>query len=741
MLKPLPYTAPDRLVQIWSLDQDGHRNKDLLSSEDLDRLQTASQSFQDIGYYRPWMTNLSAPGPAERISTALVSPGFLTALRVAPAMGRPFNAGDMTPGKNRVVIVSGAFWHRRLHTDPAIIGKTVTVDGFPCTVVGVLPSTTRLIAPSIDVQPDLIQPISVIMGIHLRPESAFAFGRLRPGIWLESARAEMETLARQLPGKLGTRRIHLVPMAEEIASEIRPALLILFAAAVCVLLIACGNIASLILAATSAREAELALRTALGATRGRLARQLLTESIALSVLGTALGLLLSLWAVRTIVHLYPERIPRLESLRPEPAVFAFAALLALLTALLFGGWPAWRYSRADLHQVLKARSRSRDLLLAVQIAAALILLTGAGLLLRSFLLMRAIDPGYQRHNLLVAHLMLDDKTYAEPARQAAFVERLLQRMDTLPGVEAAGATNSLPLDFNFLMSVTVGIEGHPELSDRTEVDCRSVTPHFLETMGIGLATGRYLQPADSAVSGGVMVNQAFAKRYFDKANPLGRHLYLGKEPRAIVGVVADIRDLQLSRKAQATIYVPFDRQPTPFVDLALRTTAEPRFLLNAVRAELRAIDPNQPLGKVSTMEDVLSDAVAKPRWYAILIGCFASLALLLAAVGIYGVVAYAVSRRTHEIGIRMAIGAQTRDVLRMVLLRAMAPPLVGVAIGLPLAAAVCKVLASFLYEVKPLDVGTYCVVALLVPVVSLMAAYLPARRATEIDPIAALRRQ
>jgi len=758
MLKPLPYPDPERLVQIWSVDLDPrsepgamlHRDKQLLSVEEIGRLRATSHVLQDIGYYGPWMSNVSAPGEAERIYAAHVSPGLFPALRMAPAMGRAFAAADLAPGREHIAILSDAFWRRRFHGDPAILGQTVTVDGYPCTVVGVMSPGFRLIAPTINEQPDLMQPFPAANDAF-GPEPAWTIARLRAGVPLANARAELKVLARQVfrhePHQPWPRGFNLVPLDEEVASGIRPALLILFAAAGCVLLIACGNIASLVLAAASAREGELAVRTALGAPRSRLARQLLTESMALSAAGAAAGLLLSFWVVGIVAQLYPDRIPRLESLRPEPAVFAFTALLALATALLFGGLPAWRYSRTDLQQILRGsaaggRRRSagfRDLLMTAQIAAALVLLIGGGLLLRSFLLIRAIDPGYQRHNLLVAHLMLDDKTYSGPGQQAAFVQRLVERMNLLPGVEAAGATNSLPLEFNFLWSVTVGIEGHPELGDQTEIDCRAVTPHFLETMGIGLVAGRFLEPADNAVAGGVIVNQSFARRYFGAANPVGRRLYFGKEARAIVGVITDIKDLGLARKTLPAMYLPFDRQPTQFVDLAIRTRNDPRFLVRTVRRELRAIDPNQPLGKVTTMEDVLHNAVAKPRWYAILIGSFAGLAWLLASVGIYGAVAHAVSRRTHEIGIRMAIGARPADVLRMVLWRGMWPPVAGVVVGLPVAAAASKVLASVLYGVAPLDLRTYGAAAALVPVISLVAAYVPARRATQVDPIAALR--
>ena len=757
MLKPLPYPEPGRLAQIWVVDPDSQRNHETLSSKELDCLRKLARTFQDIGYYRPWMSNLSGEGEANRIHTVLVSPGFLTALGAAPALGRAFTAADMAAGNDRIVILSDGFWRRRFGADPAILGRTVTVDGFPCKVVGVLGPASRLIAHDLSVQPDLVQPISVITDIHRHPESAFAFGRLRGGDTLAAARAELNALVRQLrpeddprpPGKHGLRSIELVSMTEDVASSIRPALLILFAAAGCVLLLACCNIASLLVGSVSAREGELALRTALGARRGRLACQLLTETTALTVAGTALGMPLSFWAVLAIVHLYPERIPRIESLRPEPAVFAFAALLAVVTAILCGGLPAWRYSRADVQPTIQRSlagvqsggGRLRDVLTTVQIGVALVLLVGAGLLMRSFALLRAVDPGYRRNHLLLAHMMLDDKDYREPQSQAAFVQRLIACMQTVPGVEAVAATDSLPLDFNFLMQIGVGMEGHPELADHAIVDSRSVTAGYIQTMGIPLLAGRYLTPADEVVGGGMIVNQSFARRYFGTGTPIGRHIYTGKEARPIVGVVADIRDLHLDREAKPTIYSPFNRLPTPFVDLVLRTTSEPKLLVKSVRAQLRAIDPNQPLGQVTTMEDVLESAVAKPRWYALLTGSFAGLALLLAAVGTYGVVASAVSQRTHEIGIRMAVGAQPRQVLHAVVRRAMIAPLAGVLIGLLSASAASRVLSSFLYGVTALDSGTYVAVALLVLVVSLMAAYVPARRAAVVDPIAALRRE
>jgi putative ABC transport system permease protein len=759
MLKPLPYPEPERLVQIWSVDLDPHsdlgamatRDKQLASARELDRWRELSASFRDIAYYRPWLTNFTSPGEPERVPTALISASFFATLGVTPVRGRAFTPADLVPGKDRVVILSDALWRRRFGGNPAALGQSAIIDGYRNTIVGVLPPDFRLIAPAINDQPEVFQPISILMGEPLRPESAFAFGRLKAGVSLAAARGEISALVRRLPQEeihgRGKRGVNLVRLDEEVASGLRPALLILFSAAGCVLLIACGNIANLILALTAARQRELAMRTALGAGWRRLAWQLLTESTVLCGAGAALGLPLAWWALRAMVHLYPGRIPRLESLKPEPAVFAFAACLALISAVLSGAMPAWRYSRPDLQQVLKGSlgpggrrgGHFRGLLTGGQIAASLVLLIGAGLLLRSFLLLRAVDPGFGRHNLLTAHLMLDDKTYASSDKQSAFVTRLMERLDALPAVEMTGATNSLPLSFNFLMSVTLSIEGHPELGDNVYVDCRSVTPYFLQTMGIGLSAGRYLQPADSAPSGGVLVNRAFARQYFGDANPVGRHLRFGPEARPIVGVVSDIKELSLDKKPIAAIYLPFDRRPGPFVDLAVRTAADPKLLVNAVRAAVRGVDTNQPLGNVATMTDVLQEAVAKPRWYALLVGSFAGLALLLAAVGIYGAVAYAVGQRTNEIGIRMALGAERADILRMVLLAGLVAPVCGIAVGLSAGAVASKVLASFLYGINPLDLGTYGAAAALVLAVAAAAAYFPARRAMAVDPMAALR--
>jgi putative ABC transport system permease protein len=549
----------------------------------------------------------------------------------------------------------------------------------------------------------------------------------------------------------GSHGVRLAPLREEIAGDLRPALLILLAAAAAVLLIACGNLANLMLANVSARQREIGLRTALGASRPRLIAQLMTESLALSLVSSVCGLLLSLWGVRAIVQLYPGSIPRMNAFGVEPAVFPFAVGLAGLTALLFGALPAFRYSRPDIQQVLKdsgqaaggRRSWTGGLLVAGQVAMALVLLIGAGLLLRSFLMMRAISPGFDRQHLLIAHMMLDDKnTYRTPEQQAGFVRKLMDGVHSIPGVESAAVTNSLPLDFNLLLGTRFKIEGRPELGP-VDGDTRAITPEYFHTMGIALLQGRYLEAADAARDDSVVVNHTFARQYFGDTNPIGRHLAFTGDgpdhPRTIAGVVADVRNYKLERDTVAELYMPFDNLPAPFLDIAIRASGDPLTLTAGVREELRKVDPNQPLGSVATMEAVLEKSVAKPRWYATLVGSFAALALFLAGMGIYGVVAYSVSRRTKEIGIRMAIGAERADVMRMVIRESMIPALCGVVAGVPLAILASHVLTTFLYGVELLDARTYVSVALLVPAIALAAAWFPARRAMSVDPMVALR--
>jgi putative ABC transport system permease protein len=524
-------------------------------------------------------------------------------------------------------------------------------------------------------------------------------------------------------------------------------LLILFAATGCVLLIAVANLANLTLAHIAARQKELAVRSALGASRGRIVRQVLGESVALAAAGGALGLPLSGWLVRALVGLYPGTLPRLESLRPSPVVFLFSLGLALLTGLAAGIFPAWQFSRADFSESLKGagalshRSRRgsafRGALVGAQVAATFVLLIATGLLLRSFLLLRAVDPGYRPQQLLTAQIVLPEKTYGKKELQTAFVDRFLERVGALPGVESAAITNSLPLDYNILLSVQFA--SGPSSSDQRAY-CRSITPDYFRAMSIAIAAGRPFEPADSARGGAAIVNQAFVRKYFPNQDPVGRTLRFGPvKSAAIVGVAADVKNRALDAKADEEIYLPFAQMPGIFLNVAVRARTEPAPLIARVRAELRAIDPQQPLSRVLTMEQILDSQVAPRRFQTTLLGALAAIALLLAMVGIYGVVAYSVSLRTREIGIRMALGARPNIVLKLVLAGGMWPVAVGICAGVPAALAATRALESWLYGVRGTDPATYAGVAALMLAVPLAASYFPGRRAAAIDPLAALR--
>jgi putative ABC transport system permease protein len=755
VLRPLPYPRPDRLVQIWSAGVDARGRLDpagrgLTWNTTADRWRQAHTAFEHIACYRAWNFSIAAPtGEPERLYAAAVSAEFFATLGVAPAMGRAFSAEEVTPGRDNVVVLSDALWRRLFRASPSALGAAVVVDGVPRTVIGVMPPGVRILAASMREDPDLYAPISTIYRGVLRGGGADVIGRIKPGIPLGAAQAELDSLARKLPveGRRPVQGVRLVPLREEVASKVRPMLLILFAATFCVLLIAAANLANLTLAHISGRRKELVVRAALGASRARIVRQVLTESVALAVIGGAAGLLLSGWLVRALVGLYPGTLPRMDSLRPSPVVFPFSLALALLAGLLAGIFPAWQFSRANFQDGLKDggalshRSRRgtafRGALVGAQVAATFVLLISTGLLLRSFLLLRAVDPGYRPQQLLTAQIVLPEKNYGTKALQAAFVDRFLQRLDALPEVESAAITNSLPLAYNFLLSVqfTTG----PSSDDR-RVFCRSITPAYFRTMGIAMPAGRAFEPADSARGDVTIVNQAFARKYFPNQDAVGRTLRFGPAKSAtIVGVAADVKNQALDAQADEEIYLPFAQAPGIFLDVAVRARAEPAALVSRVRAELRAIDPQQPLSRVLTMEKILDGQVAPRRFQATLLGALASIALLLAMVGIYGVVAYSVSLRTREIGIRMALGAERAAVLKLVLAGGMWPVVLGICAGIPAALASTRALESWLYGVRAADAATYAAVAALVLAVPLVASYVPARRAATIDPLAALR--
>ncbi len=754
ILRPLPYAHADRLYQVWSAKLDARGQADPAGREGTDATiiegwRRSQTLFEQIAAYRGWNVSVTVSGQPLRLYAAAVSANFLSTLGAAPAQGRDFAAGEDTPGHDDVILLSDSLRRRLFSSDSNAIGNTVRVDGAERTVIGVMPDGFRCYAGSLSEQPDLYVPVSTVV-----PKvSSYVIGRLAPGASAAAARGLLDAISRKL-GPEDPRHDHLMairmtPLQQEIGSRVRPMLLVLFGATGCVLLIACANLANLTLAHIAGRQKELLVRAALGATRARIIRQVLTESVTLSIAGCALGLALSGWLVKVLIHLYPGKLPRVEALGAgalagSPVVLLFSVILTAATGILAGLLPAWRFSRADLQEGLKDgalshRSRRgsmvRASLIAAQVAAAFVLLIGAGLLLRSFLLLRAVDPGYRAARLLTAQIVLPEKLYPKRQQRIAFVDRFLERVRAIPGVESAAVTNSLPLAYNFLLSVEFTTDGGV---DRL-VGCRAISPAYFHTMGIPVLAGRAFETADSAAGGVTIVNQEFARKYFNGANPVGRSLRFGDLRRTIVGVVADVKNRNLDGRTEEEIYLPYAQMSNLFMDVAVRTASDPASLVGAVRNQLHSIDPDQPLSRVQTMEQVLDDGVAPRRFEATLLGTLASLALLLALVGIYGVISYSVSLATREIGIRMALGAQRTEVLRWMLRRGILPVLIGVAVGIPASLAAARALESWLYGIRAVDSLTYIAAAAVMLLVSVLAAYVPARRATAIDPLLALR--
>jgi putative ABC transport system permease protein len=764
MLRPLPYPDPQRLVAMWGTDRrlvSSHlqpvakqlpRDKRLLISWAPERWRALSQSFEHIGWYRGWMFNLTGAGEPERVESGLVSADFFATLGVQPALGRGFLPSEMTPGDDHVVLLGAGLWRRRFAADPHIAGKTVTIDGVTHTVIGVLPGKFQAMVPYIAPDVDIWAPISREYQAGRRWSIVCAVGRLKPGVSIPQAQSEMDAIAKRLESEHRVFQgcgVNLVRLDGEMISQVRQALLILLGAVTCVLLIACANLAGLMLARTAARQREIGIRTVLGAGRGRVVRQLLTESVLLAAIGGALGLLLSTWIARTIVLLHPGGIPRLDQVHPDATVFLFGLTISAAAGILFGLLPAFQFSRADVNEVLKSSGTHgapgnrllspRSLLVTGEIGIALVLLIGAGLLLRSFALLKAVDPGFNTESLLTMTVPLPQAVYRAPAQQRAFAEQLLERVRTIPSVQVAAVSNTLPMASNFSMSMQIEIEGRQLPESDSSVSVRAVSLDYFRTMGIALMKGRDFTAADQGKSDVLIVNQAMARHYWPGADPVGRQIRLEGKAHTIAGMVANVKNFGLQAETGIEVYVPFADAPTTYVGLAVRTLGDPGAVAGAVRAVVHGVDRNLTVDRVASMREILNRLVAGPRFDLALLGSFAALALVLAVVGIYGVVSYSVAQRTREIGVRMALGAERPAVLRMVMAQGAMLACAGIALGLAGSFAATRVLQSFLFGIPPRDGVTFAAVSLLLLAICLLASYIPARRAAKVDPMVALR--
>ena len=760
LLRPLPYEEPDRLVHVHSVSEHGPAT---VSPPDFVDFREQSRSFEALAAFHRRSFTISGDAPAERVAGARVSADFFRVLGVQPERGRWLAPDDEVLDRHRVVVVSQAFWQRRLGGDPAVLGRDLRVDGEPYMIVGVAPG-------GFDYEPEAqlwvplaftTEDLTTQRGAHYLQ----VIGRLRPGATVERAKVEMEgiaaRLADQYPDTNTGYGAGVVPLRGFLVGDVRPALLALLGAVGFLLLIACVNVANLLLARGVSRDQELAVRTALGAGRGRLVRGLVTESVALGLLGGGAGLLVGIWGVSLVRTLRSAEIPRVEHVTVDGSVLAFTFGIALATGLLFGILPALQAtSRIDVTEKLKtagrgvpgdaAGRRTRNSLVVAEIALALVLVAGAGLLLKSFVRLARVDPGFDPENVVTFNLVLPEARYAEADDAEAFFATLLEEIETLPGVEAAGAVFGLPLtDFYYGISVN-SVDGVRPASPEEEkvVQVRVVTPNYFQAMRIPLLRGRPPEERDRHGATSVaVVNESAARLLWPGQDPLGHEVLLGtgfgldrgRAGGTVIGVVRDVKHFGLGRESAAEVYLVHRQFPVDFMNVVVRSSSDPRALLGAIQRRLAALDPEVPMSRVRTMEEWVARSVAEPRLYTLLLGVFAAIAIALAAVGIYGVMAYAVAQRTREIGIRMALGARRDDVLRRVVGQGLTLALTGTAIGLAGAWGATRAIAGLLYGVRPTDAATLGTVAALLIAVALMACYLPARRAMSVDPMEALR--
>jgi putative ABC transport system permease protein len=752
LLRPLAYPEPDGLVRVHEILQKFGRFS-VAPANFLDWRQQ-NTVFERIAAFTGNGATLNGPNGPERINGASVSWDTFDLLRVQPAMGRTFRAEEDAPGKDGVIILSHGMWQRRFGGNPGIIGQSVNLNGAPVTIVGVMPAGFAFSGESEFWRPIAINPNNPTRGGHFLAVIA----RLKPGVTAERASVEMKTIAERLaiqyPAASANETAEVIPLHESVVETVRPALLILLAAVAVVILIACANVANLLLVRASIRGKEIAIRTALGAGRRRLVMQMLAESVVLSVSAGVLGLLIAYWAITPITTLSAGSIPRTRDITIDGNVLGFAFALSVATGLLFGLAPAWQASRTTIGSVLKEGGRSstaaggrwvRHTLLIAEVAMSIVLLVGAALLLRSFAKVTSVDPGFRPDNVLAFRVALPGNSYRESHHRIAFFDTLLERLEALPDVVSAATIQTLPMRGDYILSFVIRGRPEPKPNEGPSANYRSISAHYFQTMGIPLVRGRTFTSQDTEKAPMVaIVDQKFVERNFPDVDPIGQGIDIGNGTDGfyeIVGVVGNVRDLALESDPGPTMYVPYPQGVFSAVSVVVRTKSDPAQLSSAARQTVREIDQNLPAFAMTPLATVMSESVAQRRFSMLLLGVFAAIALFLAAVGLYGVVAYSVSQRTQEIGLRMAIGAQRRDVLRLVVGGGMKLALVGVAIGVGSALALAGLVRTMLFQVEPFDPTSYSATAIVLLAVAALACYVPARRAMRVDPIIALRQE
>ncbi len=771
LLRPLPYEDSGRLMTLWETNSQhiatvmNVQNRNQVAPANFLDWSKQNQVFEEMGASRFVSFNLTGGDRPERLLGAIVNQNLFSVLRVKPVLGRTFLADDTQGNRERVAILSDALWQRRFAADPNVIGQKLLMNNESFSVIGVMPPEFQYpdeaevwVLSRYEV-PEAPGGASANANLTTNRTAHYlmAVARLKPGVTAQQAQADIQNiagnLASQYPDTNGSAGVSVVTMQEDIVGDIRPTLRILLGVVVFVLLIACVNIANLLLARATSLRKEIAVRVALGANRARIIRQLLTESVLLAMAGGVLGLLLAYLGIKVLVALSPTDIPRLKEIALDGWVLGWTFLVSLLTGVISGLAPALQVSKPNLNETLQEGGRGadqasthhyvRNVLVVAEVAISLVLLTGAGLLIKSFIHLQKINPGFSSDNVLTMRVSLPTYKYAGEEQTKPYYTELLQRVKTLPGVDSVAITTALPLS-TFEAASSYIVEGQPLPSDGSLpiANWRIVSPEYFQVLSMPVIQGRTFTERDTKdVPPVVIINQNMARTAFPNQDPIGRRLTIGgeKTPSQIVGVVGDVRHSGLDAEPKPEMYVSYLQTPRAAYTVAVRTKVDPASMAASVRNEIQGIDKDQPIAAVKTMNEMRAESLAQVRFNTLVLSVFAVLGLVLAGVGIYGVAAYSVSQRTHEIGIRMALGAQPQSVLRLVLRQGMFFALIGVAIGLVASYAVTRVMRSLLFGVTATDPITFVIVAVVLAVVALLANYVPARRATRVDPLTALR--
>jgi len=774
LLRPLPYRDADRLVILWNRSPGLNITEDWFSTAQYFDIKTGHHGLEQVAIAIGGNYNLTSKGEPERVGTIRVSSNLLPMLGQAAAVGRIFAPNEDSPGRPATAVLSHGMWLRHFGADPKMIGKSVTLNGVPYEVVGIMPrafSLPREVLPTLDgaEQADILLPLPLPLDAaqNRDHEDYNIMGKLRPGVSIAQAQAEMDTITARLRHDYpqtyppnGGLTFGIVPLLEQVVGDARPTLFVLLGAVGFVLVIACANVANLLLARAVARQKEIAIRTALGASRLRIVRQVLTESMLLSLSGGACGVLLAFWSLHWIHVFGPKSVPRINDIGIDRVALVFTFVLSVFSGAVFGLVPALRVSRFDLHATLKDSNRGtagasavwgrghnmRRMLVISELALCVMLLIGAGLLIRSFVYLENVSPGFNPNQLLTLELTMSGPKYDDPKAVGAAYRQLWSRLESLPGVTASGAVTSLPLSQMFAWG-PITVEGRvpPPGENFINADQRVVGGHYFEAMEIPLRSGRFFNEHDTPASPKVVViDEYMAQQLWPNQDPIGRRIHYGgitdKDPwETVVGVVGRVKQYTLDSDSRIALYLPQTQYPTRAMNVVLRSAADPAALAPAVKQQIHELDSDLPLYNVRTMNQRLDESLAQRRFAMLLLTLFAGVALALAVIGTYGVMSYLVNQGTREIGIRIAMGATHRAIERLIVWKGLALALCGVAIGTTGAFAVSRLMRSLLFGVTPFDPFTFVAISLLLTLVTLLASYIPARRVAQIDPIVALR--